>query len=64
MIDAGGRKVRATSPEEAARQIVYAIRHGHFRVLVGSDARLLDKLSRIAPKRAALIVAKQMKAVL
>lgn len=64
MIDAGGRKVRATTPEQTAREILAGIEKGSFRVLIGSDARLLDRLSRLAPKRAALIIAKQMKSVM
>lgn len=64
MIDAGGRRVRATTPEQTAREIVSGIEKGSFRVLIGSDARLLDRLSRIAPKRAALLIAKQMKSVM
>jgi short-subunit dehydrogenase len=64
MIDAGGRKVRATTPERTARDIVDAIEKGKFRAIIGSDAKLLDVLSRVAPALAARIVAKQMKAVL
>lgn len=64
MIDAGGRKVRATTPERTAREIVDGIGKGSFRILIGPDARLLDKLCRISPAWAARIVAKQMKAVL
>ncbi|MFE8916337.1 SDR family NAD(P)-dependent oxidoreductase [Streptomyces globisporus] len=64
MIDAGGRKVRATTPERTAREIVDGVGNGSFRVLIGSDARLLDRLYRISPKWATRIVAKQMKAVL
>ena len=64
MIDAGGRKVRATTPERTAREILDGIEKGAFRVLVGSDARMLDRLSRLVPKRAALIIAKQMRSVM
>ncbi|MFI8778136.1 SDR family NAD(P)-dependent oxidoreductase [Brachybacterium paraconglomeratum] len=64
MIDAGGRKVRSTTPEQTAQQIVEGIEKDSFRVLVGSDARLLDLLSRLAPKRAAMLIAKQMKSVM
>lgn len=64
MIDTGGRKVRATSPERTAQKIVRAVEKGAFRVVIGSDARLLDGLSRVAPRVAANIVAKQMKSVL
>lgn len=64
MPDFGGKKVRATTPERAAREIVDATERGRFRVLVGSDARLLDKLSRLAPKRAARLIAKQLNPLL
>lgn len=64
MITTGGRKVRATTPEQTAREIVVGIEKGSFRVLIGSDARLLDRLSRLAPKRASLLIAKQMKSVM
>lgn len=64
MIDTGDRKVRATTPEQTAREIAEGIEKNSFRVVIGSDARLLDRLSRLAPKRAALIIAKQMKSVM
>ena len=64
MIDAGGRKVRATTPTDAARTIVNGIERRRFRILVGSDARLLDKLVRIAPKRATDLIARQMASVM
>jgi short-subunit dehydrogenase len=64
MIDAGGRKVRATTPEHAGRKILDGVRQGSFRVVVGSDARLLDTLTRLSPKRATDIIARQMKSVL
>lgn len=64
MIDAGGRKVRATTPEVTGRKIVGAVKKGSFRVVIGSDARILDVLSRFSPAIATSIVAKQMKSVL
>ncbi|NQX12685.1 SDR family oxidoreductase [Microbacteriaceae bacterium VKM Ac-2855] len=64
MIDAKGKKVRSTTPEEAGRAIVDGIEKGRFRILVGNDARLLDRLVRIAPRWATGMVAKQMKSVL
>ena len=64
MIDAKGKKVRATGPEDAGRAIVDGIAKGRFRILVGSDAKLLDRLVRIAPRWATGIVAKQMASVL
>jgi NAD(P)-dependent dehydrogenase (short-subunit alcohol dehydrogenase family) len=64
MIDAGGRKVRSTTPEAAGEQILDGIARDRFRVVVGADARLLDILTRFSAKRATGFVAKQMKSVL
>lgn len=64
MIDAGGRKVRATTPADAGRQIVDGIAKSRFRILVGQDARILDKLARLSPGRATRFIAAQMKSVL
>lgn len=40
------------------------MRDGTFRVLIGSDARKLDILGRVAPVRAITTVADRMKALL
>ncbi|MFF5965131.1 SDR family NAD(P)-dependent oxidoreductase [Streptomyces collinus] len=64
MIDPGGRKVRSTTPEEAGRTIVAGIEKGSFRVLVGADARLLDRLVRLNARWATRLVARQMNSVL
>ncbi len=64
MIDAGGRKVRSTTPEAAGKAIVDGIEKGRFRVIVGADARLLDAMSRFSAARATRFVARQMKSVL
>ena len=55
---------KATAPEDAGRQIVDAVAAGTFRVLIGSDARMLDRLSRVAPTRAITTVADQMRKLL
>ncbi|WP_262001992.1 SDR family NAD(P)-dependent oxidoreductase [Microbacterium sp. Mcb102] len=64
MIGSGGKKVRATTPHDAAREIVTGIERGRFRILVGQDARLLDRLVRIAPRWTTDLIAKQMASVL
>ncbi|BBZ22675.1 SDR family NAD(P)-dependent oxidoreductase [Mycolicibacter hiberniae] len=64
MLDAGGRKVRSVTPEAAAAKIVDGIANDRFRVLIGTDARVLDILSRISAKRTTRLVAKQIKSVL
>jgi short-subunit dehydrogenase len=53
-----------TTPADAARQIVDAVASGRMRVLIGKDARMLDRLSRLAPRRAIDLVAKKMAALL
>ncbi len=60
----GGTTPKVTAPDAAGRQIVDAIASGTFRVLIGSDARMLDRLSRVAPTRAITTVADQMKKLL
>ena len=53
-----------TSVEDAAAQIVEAIAKNRFRLLIGNDAKMLDALSRVAPRRAITTVADQMKKLL
>lgn len=64
MIDARGKKVRSTTPEQAGREIVEGLVKGRFRIIVGSDARLLDRLVRLAPGWTTRMVSRQMKSVL
>ena len=51
-------------PEKAARQIIQAVEKNRFRALVGSDARFMDFLYRLAPRRAANFIFKQMESLL
>ncbi|AXI03422.1 SDR family NAD(P)-dependent oxidoreductase [Aquirhabdus parva] len=37
-------------PEEAARQILNAVRHNQRRLLIGNDAKILDLMQRIMPQ--------------
>ncbi|TXI41116.1 MAG: SDR family NAD(P)-dependent oxidoreductase [Mycobacterium sp.] len=64
MIDSGGRKAPSKTPEQAGEKIVEAIAKDRFRVLVGTDARLLDLLARVSAKRTTGFIAKQIKSVL
>lgn len=63
-LDSGGKKVRATTPSAAGRSIVNGIERGDFRILVGADAKMLDRFARVAPRRAANLIARQMQTVL
>ncbi len=51
---------KLTTPAAAAAQIVDAVRTGPYRVVIGSDARALDRLSRLAPRRATELIAGKM----
>ena len=59
--DKAGAGITMTPADEAARQIVVAIEKGSFRVTIGRDAAMLDRLGRIAPTRAIGMIAKKMK---
>jgi NAD(P)-dependent dehydrogenase (short-subunit alcohol dehydrogenase family) len=49
-----------TTAEDAARQIVDAVENGDARVVIGKDARMLDRLSRLLPERAVPLIARRM----
>lgn len=51
----------ALSPSKAAIMIIRAMEKNKFRVTVGKDATILDKLYRLAPKFATNIISKMMK---
>lgn len=67
-IDMGGKSAenaaesghKTTPPAEAGRVIVEAIEKGSFRATIGKDAATMDKLSRLSPKFATKLIAKQM----
>lgn len=59
-----GDEPKMTSAPDAARQIADAIENSDFRVLIGQDARMLDRLSRLSPTRAITTVARRMRALL
>ena len=60
--DTSGSK--QTSAAEAGKQIIEAVEKGSYRVRIGGDAILLDRLSRLMPKRATALVANKMKSLL
>jgi short-subunit dehydrogenase len=62
--DASASKFKMTAPSDAAQIIVDAMERDAFRVMVGSDATMLDRLSRVAPRKAAEVIQKQMKDLL
>jgi short-subunit dehydrogenase len=62
--DADIAKAKVTSAVDAGKQIIEAVQKGSYRVRIGGDARMLDRLSRLMPKRATELVADKMKALL
>jgi NAD(P)-dependent dehydrogenase (short-subunit alcohol dehydrogenase family) len=60
----GGKQPKTTTPADAGRQIIEGMEKGSFRVRIGSDAKFMDRFSRLNPKRATLLIANQMKALL
>ena len=60
----GVRRQSSPSPADAARQIIEGMEKGRFRVVIGRDARALDLLSRLSPRRATDLVAKKMASLL
>lgn len=51
---------KTTSPSDAARVILTAVKKGKFRATIGGDAAAMDRLARLSPRRAATLIAKQM----
>jgi short-subunit dehydrogenase len=60
----GGKTPKTTSVEDAARQIIEGVEKGSFRVVIGSDAKFMDRFSRLSPRRATLLIADKMKGLL
>jgi NAD(P)-dependent dehydrogenase (short-subunit alcohol dehydrogenase family) len=55
---------RVTPADKAARVILDGMERDAYRVLVGGDAKLMDRLYRLNPRRAAGFIARQMKDLL
>jgi NAD(P)-dependent dehydrogenase (short-subunit alcohol dehydrogenase family) len=60
----GKKMPKTTTAVDAGRQIIEGMEKGAFRVRIGSDAKFMDRLSRLNPKRATLLIANQMKNLL
>lgn len=57
-------KIKMTEPAEAARIILDAMENDAYRVMVGADATMMDRLVRLLPKKAADTIQKQMSSLL
>jgi NAD(P)-dependent dehydrogenase (short-subunit alcohol dehydrogenase family) len=63
-LDSAGAAAKVTSAADAGAQIIAGLEKGSYRVRIGGDARMLDRLSRLMPKRATLLIANKMKSLL
>ena len=57
-------KIKMTLPTVAAETIVNGMEANRYRVLIGSDAKMMDFLVRLMPKRAVKIISDQMASLL
>ncbi len=57
-------KFKMTSPRRAVEIVVAGMEKNQYRILVGSDAKMMDRLSRLMPERAANIIYNQMRSLL
>ncbi len=57
-------KIRTTSPEDAATIILDGIESNDLHIYVGRDAKTMNLMTRVAPRRATHLIYKQMKDLL
>lgn len=57
-------RIKTTTAPDAARTILDGVEADAWRILVGSDAKLMDTLVRLDPRRATTFIARQMKSLL
>ena len=60
----GGREHRTTAADKAARIIHDGMEKDRYRVLVGGDAKMMDRFYRLDPRRATALITRQMKDLL
>lgn len=52
---------KLTTPAQAAMQMIRAVEKNKYRIRIGKDAKIMDFLYRLAPKKAAKLITKQLK---
>jgi NAD(P)-dependent dehydrogenase (short-subunit alcohol dehydrogenase family) len=60
----GETPIKMLAPDKAARIILDGIEDNRYRVLVGSDSKLMDAVYRLSPQRAARFILNQMSGLL
>lgn len=63
-VQSGEQPIKMLTPDKAARIILDGIEHNRYRVLVGSDSKLMDAVYRLNPQRAARFIYNQMSSLL
>jgi short-subunit dehydrogenase len=61
---AANTSIKMTAPPVAAEVILNGIERDSFRVLIGSDSKMMDFLYRLMPQRATKIIYNQMRSLL
>lgn len=64
VMEEGSSEYKAMPADKAAEIILDGIEHDQLHILVGSDARLMNLASRVAPKAAVRLIQRQMKDLL
>lgn len=59
-----GSAQKITTPERAADDILDGVERDAYRVLIGGDAKMMDRMYRLSPRRAAGLIASKMKQLL
>ncbi|GAA0366739.1 SDR family oxidoreductase [Alkalibacterium iburiense] len=59
--ESAGREHKLTTAPDAAKMMVDAIEENAYRVMVGNDAKMMDRMYRLMPKKAASIIAEKLK---
>ncbi|MFD0522625.1 SDR family NAD(P)-dependent oxidoreductase [Paractinoplanes durhamensis] len=62
--DMAKQAAKITTPERAARDILHGMESDAYRVLIGNDAKMMDKMYRLNPRRAAALIAGKMQELL
>jgi short-subunit dehydrogenase len=58
--EAAAQKHTVTTADRAARDILDGVERNAYRVLIGRDARMMDRLYRLSPRRAAALITSKM----
>jgi short-subunit dehydrogenase len=62
--DAAASSIQMTTPEKAAETIINGMEKDKFQVYIGNDAKLMNMIYKIAPKRATRFIQRRMKGMI